>query len=124
MKKWHEYKNAPAPGTYLCDTGDIDNGQAREFRFGKSPFDFRMFIYNDEGEFRGFRNSCPHFDVPLNHEPDRLFTLDGKYFLCMTHHATFDKHSGECVEGPCLGQALQSIPLHRDGERLVIADTP
>lgn len=116
---WYERRFAPAPGTPLCATAEIADGQAREFRFGgESPFAFRMFVYNDDGTFRAFRNSCPHFDVPLNHEPDYLFTPDGRYFLCMTHHATFDKHSGLCVVGPCEGQALEPIPLQRDGEKL------
>lgn len=120
LKKWHEQRYAPAPGTFLCETGDIGDKQAREFRFGESPWDFRMFIYNDDGQFRAFRNSCPHYDVPLNHEPDRLFTLDGNYFLCMTHHATFDKHDGHCVQGPCEGESLETIPLSREGDRLLV----
>jgi nitrite reductase/ring-hydroxylating ferredoxin subunit len=121
MKHWTEYKNAPAVGTFLCESGEIGIKQAKEFRFGKSPFDFRMFVYNDEGVFRAFRNSCPHFDVPLNHEPDYLFTPDGQYFLCMTHHATFDKTTGACVTGPCENQGLDNIPLLQDGSRLLIA---
>ena len=123
MKQWFEYKHAPAAGSFLCDKGAIKVGDAKEFRFGgDSPFSFRMFIYNDNGEYRAYRNSCPHFDVPLNHIPGEVFTPDGKYFLCMTHHAQFDKISGRCVAGPCEGESLETIPLKQDGERLLIAD--
>jgi len=123
MQAWYEQRFAPAPGSFLCHTSEIDPGRVKEFRFGgDSPFAFRLFIYNDQGEYRAFRNSCPHFGVPLNHEPGELFTPDGQYFLCMTHHATFDKHSGTCVAGPCEGQALEHIPLRHDEGRLLVAD--
>jgi nitrite reductase/ring-hydroxylating ferredoxin subunit len=121
MTAWFQQRFAPAAGTFLCDAQNIADGQVREFRFGgESPFAFRMFIYNDQGTFRAFRNSCPHFDVPLNHTPDELFSPDGRYFVCMTHYAQFDKHNGMCVSGPCTGESLESIPLQRDGERLLI----
>ena len=121
MENWTEYKNAPAPGTQLCNTTDIPSGQVKEFSFGDSPFNFRMFVYNDNGAFRAFRNSCPHFDVPLNHSPEELFTDDGQHFQCITHFARFDKHSGLCVYGPCEGEALQSIALHEENGMLSIA---
>ena len=121
MKAWFEQRHAPAPGTYLCQSGGIEECQVKEFRFGgDSPFAFRLFIYNDAGEFRAFRNSCPHYDVPLNHIPGDVFTTDHRYFLCSTHFAKFEKDSGLCVEGPCSGTALEPIPLQRKGDDLLI----
>jgi len=121
MKPWFEQRHAPLPGTYLCQTTDIGINQVREFCFGTdSPFVFRLFIYNDNGTFRAFRNSCPHYDVPLNHTTEDLFTSDDRYFQCMTHFAHFEKDSGLCVSGPCKGQALESIPIRLEAERLVI----
>ena len=121
MIAWHENKFAPKPGTILCKPTEIENGAAREFRFGgDSPFAFRMFVYNDAGNFRGFHNSCPHFDVPMNHTPEELFTPDGEYFQCVTHYAKFDKSSGICVYGPCEGKSLQRIPLTMEANNLKI----
>ena len=124
MTAWFQQRFAPADGTFLCDANEIPHGQVLEFRFGgDSPFAFRMFIYNDQGNFRAFRNSCPHFDVPLNHLPEELFSPDGRFFVCMTHNAQFDKHSGLCVAGPCAGEALESIPLRRDGDHLLVGSS-
>lgn len=121
MIAWHENKFAPKPGTILCKPTEIENGAAREFRFGgDSPFAFRMFVYNDAGNFKGFHNSCPHFDVPMNHTPEELFTPDGEYFQCVTHYAKFDKSSGICVYGPCEGKSLQRIPLTMEANNLKI----
>lgn len=123
MSKWHEQRHAPAPGTYLCEAADINEGAVREFRFGgESPFAFRLFIYNDRGMYRAYRNSCPHYKVPLNHEPGKVFTPDEKYFLCMTHYAQFEKSSGLCVAGPCTGQSLETIPLQQEKEYLFVGE--
>ena len=123
MSQWFEQRHAPLPGTYLCLKTEIGNNRVKEFRFGgESPFAFRMFIYNDNGTFKAYQNSCPHYDVPLNHNPDDLFTSDAGYFQCMTHFAKFEKDSGLCISGPCEGQALESIPIELEGERLIIGN--
>ena len=121
MNEWHTLRFAPAPGTPLCAGDAIAEGATKEFRFGgNSPFAFRLFIYNDNGIFRAFRNNCPHFDVPLNYAPDEIFTPDHRYFRCMTHNARFDKSTGNCVDGPCMGQALEPIPLALDAGMLLV----
>lgn len=123
MKKWHNQRYAPDPGTFLCQTGDIGENQVKEFRFGgNSPFAFRMFLYNDGRAIRAYRNACPHFDVPLNHVPGEVFTADRRHFLCMTHHAMFEPCSGLCVQGPCVGESLEVIPLRREGEQLLVGE--
>jgi len=123
MKKWFEERHAPAPGTPLCSTEDIAAGEVREFRFGeKTNFVFRMLVHNHDGEFTAFKNACPHFDVPLNHTPEQLFTPDGQHFLCMTHYAKFNKVTGFCVEGPYEGEYMDIIPLTCHGKILAIGE--
>ena len=124
MVNWNELKFSPQPGTFLCDSSEIAKGKVKEFRFGgDSPFAFRMFVYNDAGTFKGFHNSCPHYDVPMNHTPEELFTPDGQYFQCVTHYAKFEKSSGYCVEGPCAGQSLSTIPLQEEDNKILVALT-
>jgi nitrite reductase/ring-hydroxylating ferredoxin subunit len=123
MIKWYEQRYAPPAGTFLCQAREIDTGTVKEFRFGsESPFAFRLFIYNDAGKFKAFRNACPHFNVPLNHTTKQLNALDSQHFVCMTHFARFEKGTGLCVSGPCEGQSLESIPLRQEGEFLLIDD--
>jgi nitrite reductase/ring-hydroxylating ferredoxin subunit len=123
MNKWQEQRHASASGTLLCKTLDIGAGQVKEFRFGgDSPFAFRLFIYNDQGKYIAYRNACPHYDVPLNHIPGKIFTSDNQFFLCMTHYARFDKGSGLCIDGPCVGDSLEKIPLRQDADSLLIGD--
>lgn len=112
MTQWHERQHAPAAGTYLCRVDEIGAGGVREFSFGSNTHTpFRLFIYNDDGTMRAYRNSCPHFDVPLNYRVGDVFTSDRRQFLCMTHNAKFALHDGHCTEGPCIGEGLEMIPL-------------
>ncbi len=121
MKPWFEELNAPPPATYLCEASAIGVAEVKEFRFGAdSPYAFRLFIYNDAGTLRAYRDACPHFNVPLNYVEGDVFTPDRSRFLCMTHYAKFALHDGSCTEGPCEGQGLRQIPLMRDGERVLV----
>jgi len=121
MTQWYEQRHAPPVGTSLGGADEILPGGVREFRFGgDTPFAFRLFVYNDNGIFRAYWNSCPHFDVPLNHTTEELISSDGQHFLCMTHYARFDKSSGQCFEGPCEGEFLQGIPLQVEDNQLSI----
>jgi nitrite reductase/ring-hydroxylating ferredoxin subunit len=40
----------------------------------------------------------------------------GNLIRCIMHGALFEIDTGDCVAGPCLGDGLQSLPIHlRDG---------
>lgn len=123
MQQWYEQRHAPAPGTYLCRLDEIGAGEVREFSFGTDTHvPFRLFLYNDNGTMRAYRNACPHFNVPLNYRPGDIFTTDRKQFLCMTHYAKFNLHDGHCTEGPCEGEGLDVIPLCTDQGCLLIGN--
>lgn len=118
MKSWYEERNAPKPGTYLCTLSDVADDEVVEFTFGElKKNQFRMFVYNDNGVLRAYMNMCPHFDVPLNVEPGEMFTSDRSQFMCMVHYAKFNLDDGHCIDGPCEGLGLESVPLSiNDGQ--------
>jgi len=123
MKQWHEERNAPEPGTFLCRVNEISEGGVLEFKFGENKRTvFRMFVHNHAGSLRGYMNVCPHFDVPLNVEPGQMFTSDGSQFMCSIHYAKFNFNDGQCTDGPCEGLALESIPLHIDNDEVRVGE--
>lgn len=123
MKQWHQEKNAPQSGSYLCSVSDIPPGGVMEFSFGAQRKTlFRMFVYNYAGQLLAYMNVCPHFDVPLNVRPGEMFTSDRSQFMCAIHYAKFNLHDGHCMEGPCEGVGLEAIPLRIDGESVFIAE--
>ena len=124
MSHWQSLRFAPTPGTPLCASADIAEGSVREFRFGgDSPFAFRLFVTHSNGDFIAFRNSCPHFDVPLNHTPEELLADDGAHYLCTTHFAKFDRLTGLCIYGPCEGEYLDRIPIVLVNGEILIAES-
>jgi nitrite reductase/ring-hydroxylating ferredoxin subunit len=60
-------------------------------------------------------NSCPHIGTPLNIQPDRFLTSDGKLINCSTHGALFHIESGLCIAGPCKGRHLRPVPARVRG---------
>ena len=93
--------------TYLCDITEIPEGGCKGIdRDGES-----LFVVERDGHYYGYRNRCPHLGVELNWLEDQFLDRDQALIQCATHGALFIIESGECVAGPCLGQALEAIPL-------------
>jgi nitrite reductase/ring-hydroxylating ferredoxin subunit len=103
--------------TVLCRLEEIADGGTKGFVLGEGDWPLRGLIVRDGEGAHGYVNRCPHAGHRLGFLPDRFLTPDGKLILCMSHGAMFDKRSGRCVAGPCVGESLQRLPLVvEDGE--------
>jgi len=78
------------------------------------------FIVNVNGSYHAYVNRCPHAGTSLDLWPNEFLTDDGRYLMCSTHGAIFEQHTGLCVEGPCPGARLESLPVELDGASLVV----
>ncbi|MFC3531236.1 Rieske (2Fe-2S) protein [Vogesella facilis] len=100
---------------WLCRRDDIADGVARGF----DPFDRgqdALFVLSHGGQVYGYRNACPHVDgAPMAWRRDGYLNSSGTRIVCYAHGAQFLPESGRCVQGPCLGQYLQPVPLEVDG---------
>ena len=69
------------------------------------------------GAVLAYRNRCPHLKIPLEWQEDNFFCKDTDLLRCATHGALFLPENGQCVSGPCAGQALEPLDLaqRRDG---------
>lgn len=74
-----------------------------------------------DGAIAAYENHCPHAGGPLNMLPDRFFTRDGAHLICMRHGARFSPTDGECVHGPCAGEALSALPVDSDQSGAIVA---
>jgi nitrite reductase/ring-hydroxylating ferredoxin subunit len=110
---WSLRPNAPALGTALCAAAAIPQGAAREFRLGRGRSAFSMFVVRSHTGFHGYLNLCPHFSLPLNHEPD-AFVFDG-HIRCSQHFAEFRIEDGLCVSGACVDSHLITVPISENG---------
>src|SRR2546427_353919 len=60
-------------------------------------------------------------ETPLDLWPNEFWSEDGRLFVCSTHGALFEPDTGNCVAGPCAGDALTRLAIRRDGEDVVVS---
>lgn len=96
----------------LCAVSDIAEGQSK----GLEIQGLRLLAIRKNGTLYAYVNSCPHRGIPLEWLPDQFLDTSGSLIQCATHGALFLIDNGECVAGPCAGQALRPLPIiERDG---------
>lgn len=89
----------------LCAPDELPEAQSRGFSVG----DTQLFAVRKDGEVFVYRNRCPHRGVPLEWQADQFLDPSASLIQCARHGALFLIESGECVAGPCEGDALQVI---------------
>jgi nitrite reductase/ring-hydroxylating ferredoxin subunit len=106
----------------ICRLSDLEQHGARGFTIGAGDFPLRGFVVRVGDGVRGYVNRCPHAGHPLDLLPQRFLTADGTLILCASHGALFEKASGQCVAGPCVGRSLVPVPLEVRGGCVLLAD--
>lgn len=114
----------------LCRLEELGATGCREFRLGGGDWPLRGFVLHlgvasgGDAAVRAYSNRCPHRALPLNLLPDRFLSHDGTMIVCCMHGAIFEKATGFCVAGPCVGGSLRPIPVRVvDGLVLLAAST-
>jgi nitrite reductase/ring-hydroxylating ferredoxin subunit len=110
----------------LCLTTDIAEGDAKGFL--PSPSATRkVIVLKRNGQFHAWLDACPHYEggTPMAWKSNAYINGDGTYLSCHSHGALFNMETGECVLGPCLGQALTRVELTiKDTGEVFIASCP
>lgn len=114
---------SPESPRLLCRLEDLAATGCREFRLGPGEWPLRGFVLNTPRGVRAYVNRCPHLDYPLNYLPDEFLTYNRKHIQCTMHGAVFEKDSGLCVGGPCLGRSLHALPVCIEAGCVLLADT-
>ncbi|SDI10657.1 Ferredoxin subunit of nitrite reductase or a ring-hydroxylating dioxygenase [Pseudomonas benzenivorans] len=101
----------------LCAPHELAEGQSRGFEIAGD----KLFAVRKDGRLFAYRNRCPHRGIPLEWLPDQFLDHSASLIQCATHGALFLIESGECVAGPCAGQALEALRCAEDGEGIWVA---
>lgn len=96
----------------LCAPDELAEGQSRGFGVAGE----KLFAVRKDGQLYAYRNRCPHRGIPLEWLPDQFLDHSASLIQCATHGALFLIESGECVAGPCAGQALQELAIREDDQ--------
>ena len=95
----------------LCRLDELGATGCREFRLGGGEWPLNGFLVRAGAEVHAYVNRCAHQALPLNLLPDRFLTHDGSMILCTAHGAIFEKATGYCVAGPCMGLSLERLAV-------------
>ena len=96
---------------------ELAHGTSKKFTLRRGPREFEALLVNYQGNLFAYVNRCPHTGITLDWVNNQFFSVDGRYLMCATHGAVFEPPSGECIWGPCVGLALQSVPIEiEDGQ--------
>ena len=76
-----------------------------------------LVLYRAGDEVRAWLNVCPHAGRRLDWAPGQFLKSKDGYLVCAAHGASFELDRGDCVAGPCRGDALRAVQVQvRDGE--------
>ena len=76
-----------------------------------------LILYREGDGVRGWLNVCPHAGRRLDWAPGQFLKSKDGHLVCAAHGASFELMRGDCVAGPCRGDALRAVALQvRDGE--------
>lgn len=80
--------------------------------------DAESLILHREGHaVRAWLNICPHAGRRLDWAPGQFLKSRDGLLVCAAHGASFELVQGECVAGPCRGEALRAVAVEvRDGQ--------
>lgn len=75
-----------------------------------------LILLREGHAVRAWLNVCPHAGRRLDWAPGKFLLSKAGDLVCAAHGATFELQGGQCLAGPCRGEALRAVPVQvRDG---------
>lgn len=113
------------PWQTVCPVSDLVPGAFLEFRLkqkAREPEGMPLtgFVFLDGREPKAYLNICPHLGIELNWMPGKFMDADNLFIQCSTHGALFKPGTGECIAGPCQGDALTALAVRQNGGQIEV----
>lgn len=105
---------------WRCSAADLPPGHTAKFSLAVGGRAVDGLVVNHDGRYYAYVNRCAHVGTPLDLWPNEFLSEDGRALVCATHGAVYEPATGVCTAGPCVGDALEPLPLRRDGDTLVV----
>lgn len=81
-----------------------------------------LIVHRDGQQVRAWLNVCPHAGRRLDWAPGKFLKSREGLLVCAAHGASFELLRGDCVAGPCRGDALRMVAVEiRDGQVVLSA---
>jgi nitrite reductase/ring-hydroxylating ferredoxin subunit len=95
----------------LCRLDAIPDNDCLEVAARPTDPTLRIVVMRSGFTAWAYRNSCPHFSLPLNAQNGRFLIVGSARLMCAYHCAVFRFEDGFCVEGPAVGMRLDNVPV-------------
>jgi naringenin degradation protein FdeD len=100
----------------LCHLDELPDGDSRGFDPFKEGQDTVLVVRHGD-QLHAYRDACPHHGgTPMAWRKNAYLNGDRSRIVCHAHGAQFDIATGVCTLGPCLGQALEPVPVVVTGD--------
>ncbi len=106
---------------FICHLNEIQDPASRGFSVQRGGKTINGFVVHKGGQFYAYLNCCPHTGAPLDWVEHQFLDADSALIQCAMHDARFDIQSGQCLQGPCAGDALQPLKLEIRGDSLYLS---
>ena len=70
-----------------------------------------LLLFRQGDQVRAWLNVCPHAGRRLDWAPGQFLRSKDGLLVCAAHGASFELVGGQCVAGPCRGDALRAVPV-------------
>lgn len=70
-----------------------------------------LILYRSGDSVRAWLNVCPHAGRRLDWAPGKFLISKDGLLVCAAHGASFELRDGNCVGGPCRGDALRAVAV-------------
>jgi nitrite reductase/ring-hydroxylating ferredoxin subunit len=108
-------------GRIVARTSEIQPGTVKKFWIICRQYRVDGFLVNDDGRFHAYVNRCRHMATPLDFIRDQFVSEDGRYLMCYTHGALYERGTGLCIFGPCKGESLYRLPVCVDQDQVLVS---
>jgi nitrite reductase/ring-hydroxylating ferredoxin subunit len=102
----------------LAPIDEVKEGQWYEFNLQIEDRVFSLMLQKKNNEYIAFKNFCPHQGRRMNYSLGQFLTTNEGNIVCPAHGAEFKPDSGLCVNGPCLGESLESVHIQLNEESI------
>lgn len=107
----------------ICRLADIPDGGVIGIDL-PHPLGLPLVLRRTGSQVRAWLNVCPQDGHRMDWAPG-LFHVDGAVLRCANRGARFDlDRDGVCVEGPCRGRWLITVPVRVDDGVVVLHEAP
>ena len=70
-----------------------------------------LILHRDGQQVRAWLNVCPHAGRRLDWAPGKFLKSREGHLVGAAHGASFELLRGDCVAGPCRGDALRAVAV-------------